>query len=115
MSEVVEHVDGPHLRRTQHLPAGGEASKRRQVSTVGLERGRRQLALDLEVIEELLDSEVERERRRADRGGDHSAILDPARATRKFWSISAQIADNVAPGRAPTRRGEVMVQIARVY
>ena len=54
--QVVEDVDGAHrLRRAARPVPAAKRANDGQIPAVGLQRGRRQLPLDLEVVQELLD------------------------------------------------------------
>ena len=74
--EKIEHVDRAYGARLVHLALGGEAREERQVAPVGLDRRGRELALDPQVVEELLDLLVET--------SPHVPMFGPAARSRNF-------------------------------
>ena len=76
VNQEVEDVDRPHRVDGRDRAPGREVREARQVAAVGLDRRRRQLPLDPQVVEELLDGQVD--------GRPHASMLDPHPAVRKF-------------------------------
>ena len=80
VDEEVEDVDRAHRGGAAHRAPGGEVREARQVAPVRLDGRRRQLALDPQVVEELLDALVQARR--------HAPMLDATGPRSKFWSFS---------------------------
>jgi len=73
---VVEHVDGPNVTHPVLASADQEPGELGQVVPVGCDRGDRQLALDPQMVEELLNREVDAEA--------HGWIVGRLHGARKF-------------------------------